>query len=179
MLRPPRWRDYPAWARLRRTSRSFLTPWEPAWKEGHLTFASYWIRVRLSRRSIRNNEAFPFFIFKRASGELIGSVVLENIRGGPARACSLGYWVGRDHASRGFMSEAIPAVVNFAFDADISRVEAACLPDNMPSRRVLEKSGFTCEGIAGGYLQIAGRWRDHALYAKMRSDRTDSHTEGS
>jgi len=174
MLRPPRWQDYPAWTRLRRTSRAFLAPWEPAWKEGHLTFASYWTRVRLSCRSIRTGEAFPFFLFLRETGDLMGSVVLENIRGGPARTCSLGYWVGEDYASRGYMSEAIPAVVEFAFDEDISRVEAACLPDNMPSRRVLEKAGFTCEGIASGYLQIAGRWRDHALYAKVRSDRIDT-----
>ncbi len=178
VLRPPRWQDYPAWSRLRRISREFLAPWEPTWKEGHLTFAGYWTRVRLSRRSIRTGEAFPFFILQRDSGDLIGSVVLENIRGGASRTCSLGYWVGKAHAGRGYMSEAIPAVVEFAFAEDITRVEAACLPDNMPSRRVLEKAGFTCEGIASGYLQIAGRWRDHALYAKVHPDRIDPLPHG-
>ena len=132
---------------------------------------SFWMRVRWSRKSIVTRKAFPFLIFCRQSGTLMGSIVIENIREGPANTGSLGYWMGQEYASRGFMSEAIPAVVEYAFSVGISRVEAACLPDNLPSRRVLESSGFACEGIASGYLQIAGSWRDHALYAILRADR--------
>lgn len=173
MLRLPRWRDYREWAGLRGRNRAFLEPWEPAWKEGHLTRYSYWMRVRWARKAAREGKAYPFGIFNRQSGELMGGIVLENIRGGPAQTGSLGYWMGQEYASRGYMSEAIPAVVKFAFGEGISRIEAACLPDNLASRKVLERAGFSCEGIASGYLQIAGRWHDHALYAILRQDRAD------
>ena len=57
------------------------------------------------------------------------------------------------------VSEAIEAVVHQAFTRlDLSRIEAACLPENAASRGLLEKSGFKYEGVAQSYLQIDGRW---------------------
>mgnify|MGYP001066645965 FL=1 len=50
-------------------------------------------------------------------------------------------------------------------------MEAACLPENVPSRGLLEGAGFKYEGVAQSYLQIDGRWRNHVLYANLRSDR--------
>ncbi len=77
------------------------------------------------------------------------------------------------------MSEAIEAVVHHAFQRmDLSRIEAACLPENMASRGVLEKSGFKYEGVAQSYLQINGRWRTHVLYAALRNDRRGRTTAG-
>ena len=62
--------------------------------------------------------------------------------------------------------------VHHAFTVlDLSRIEAACLPENAASRGVLEKTGFKYEGVAQAYLQIAGRWRNHVLYANLRADR--------
>ena len=54
---------------------------------------------------------------------------------------------------------------------DLSRIEAACLPENAASRGLLEKCGFKYEGVAQSYLQIDGRWRTHVLYATLRADR--------
>jgi ribosomal-protein-alanine N-acetyltransferase len=77
------------------------------------------------------------------------------------------------------MSEALPAVVHYAFnELDLSRLEAACLPKNIASRKVLEKSGFKYEGVAQSYLQIAGRWRNHVLYANLRYDRRGKSSAG-
>ena len=53
----------------------------------------------------------------------------------------------------------------------MARREAACLPENRASRAVLERCGFKYEGVAQSYLQIAGRWRNHVLYANLRTDR--------
>ena len=73
---------------------------------------------------------------------------------------------------QGYMREAILSVVHHAFTVmDLSRIEAACLPENAASRGVLEKCGFKYEGVAQSYLQIAGRWRNHVLYANLRNDR--------
>jgi len=70
------------------------------------------------------------------------------------------------------MREAIRAVEHHAFHKmDLSRIEAACLPENLASRGVLETCGFKYEGVAQAYLQINGRWRNHVLYANLRGDR--------
>jgi ribosomal-protein-alanine N-acetyltransferase len=62
-------------------------------------------------------------------------------------------------------------VVRFAFATlGLHRVEAACVPENDPSRLLLEKVGFVREGYARAYLKIAGTWRDHFTFAILDSD---------
>ena len=103
---------------------------------------------------------------------LLGAITLDNIRRGPAQAGTTGYWIGEPFARAGYMREAIAAVINYAFQTlDLSRIEAGCLPENTPSRRLLETCGYKYEGVAQSYLQIAGRWRNHVLYANLRHDR--------
>ncbi|MEM6906882.1 MAG: 30S ribosomal protein S5 alanine N-acetyltransferase, partial [Pseudomonadota bacterium] len=53
VLRPPQMRDHAPWARLRRESRAFLVPWEPAWSRDHLTMRAFRNRVSWAERSIR------------------------------------------------------------------------------------------------------------------------------
>ena len=70
-------------------------------------------------------------------------------------------------------------LVHYAFTTmDLSRVEAACLPENEASRGVLEGAGFKYEGVAQSYLQINGRWRNHVLYANLRNDRRGKTSAG-
>lgn len=171
-LRPPQHADFRSWTALRRASRDFLTPWEPAWAEDHLSRKSFTNRVYWAQRAISNGTAVPLFLIKRDTDDLLGAVTLDNIRRGPAQSGTLGYWIGALHARQGYMREAIEALVFYAFNQlDLSRVEAACLPENTASRGVLEKSGFKYEGVAQSYLQINGRWRSHVLYANLRGDR--------
>jgi ribosomal-protein-alanine N-acetyltransferase len=172
ILRPPAHSDFRNWTTLRHASRAFLTPWEPEWAHDHLTRKSFTNRVYWATRSIANGSAVPLFLIRRSDEMLLGAITLDNIRRGPAQAGTLGYWIGQEHARQGFMREAITAVVHHAFTKlDLSRIEAACLPENKASRCLLEASGFKYEGVAQSYLQIAGRWRTHVLYAALRSDR--------
>ena len=171
-LRLPRHADYRSWAALRDASHAFLTPWEPTWAPDHLSRKSFTGRVYWSQRALGQGSAVPLFILRRSDEVLLGAITLDNIRRGPAQAATLGYWIGEVHARQGYMREAIGAVVHYAFrELDLSRVEAACLPENAASRGVLEKAGFKYEGVAQSYLQIAGRWRNHVLYAHLRHDR--------
>ena len=171
-LRLPRHADYRPWAALRETSRDFLVPWEPTWATDHLGRKSFTGRVYWAQRALTQGTAMPLFIFRRVDDTLLGAITLDNIRRGPAQSATLGYWIGAPHARQGYMREAIEAVVHHAFrQLDLSRVEAACLPENAASRGVLEKAGFKYEGVAQSYLQISGRWRNHVLYAHLRHDR--------
>lgn len=171
-LRPPAHSDFRPWTALRRESEAFLTPWEPSWAADHLTRKAFTNRVYWAQRSVAGGSAVPLFLFRREDSRLVGAITLDNIRRGPAQAGTLGYWTGEAFARQGFMREAIGAVVHHAFTRlDLSRIEAACLPENAASRGLLEMSGFKYEGVAQSYLQIAGRWRTHVLYAALRSDR--------
>ena len=171
-LRLPRHADFRPWAALRDLSRDFLTPWEPIWAADHLSRKSFTGRVYWAQRALAQGSAVPLFIIRREDDSLLGAITLDNIRRGPAQSATLGYWIGQPYARQGYMREAIEAVVHHAFRGqDLSRVEAACLPENVASRGVLEKAGFKYEGVAQSYLQINGRWRNHVLYAHLRHDR--------
>lgn len=171
-LRLPMHSDYRDWALLRAESRDFLAPWEPSWSVDHLSRKAFANRVYWAARAEAAGTALPLFLIEGQSGRVLGAITLDNIRRGPAQAATLGYWIGARYARMGFMREAIGAVVAHAFGPlDLSRIEAACLPENAASRGVLEKSGFKYEGVAQSYLQINGRWRNHVLYANLRADR--------
>lgn len=171
-LRPPEHGDHRQWAELRLESRGFLQPWEPSWAEDHLSRRAFTNRVYWAQKSIARGSAMPLFLIRRSDETLVGGITLDNIRRGPAQAGTTGYWTGQRHARQGYMREALLAVVHHAFHRlDLSRIESGCLPENAPSRRLLESCGYKYEGVAQSYLQINGRWRNHVLYANLRSDR--------
>ena len=171
VLRLPTRQDFAEWVALRVESRAFLTPWEPVWAADHLSRRSFTNRVYWAQRASRAGTALPLFLI-RHDGVLLGAITLDNIRRGPAQSATIGYWIGQPHARQGYMREAIAGLVRHAFtQMDLSRIEAACLPENTPSRGVLERAGFKYEGVAQSYLQINGRWRNHVLYSNLRGDR--------
>ena len=171
-LRPPAHGDWAGWSGLREESAAFLQPWEPVWSEDHLSRRAFTNRVYWAQRAEAQGTALPLILIRRTDRRILGAITLDNIRRGPAQTGTVGYWIGAEFARQGFMREALLAVVHHAFTRlDLSRVEAACLPENSPSRGVLEKCGFKYEGVAQSYLQIDGRWRNHVLYANLRTDR--------
>lgn len=171
LLRQPQPQDYGEWAALREASHAFLQPWEPQWAADELSRAAYRRRLRRHAREMREDRAYPFFLFRLADGVLIGGATLSNIRRGVAQTASLGYWMGAPHAGRGHMGRAVRALLGFAFsDLSLHRIEAACLPHNVASRRLLENAGFCREGYARRYLRIAGEWQDHLLFARLAGD---------
>lgn len=171
-MRPPIHSDFRAWVALRRASENFLRQWEPDWSKDHLSRKGFANRVYWSNRAVTAGNAVPLFLFRREDKTLLGAITLDNIRRGPSQTGTLGYWIGETHARSGYMREAITALVHHAFERlDLSRIEAACLPENAASRGVLEKCGFKYEGVAQSYLQINGRWSNHVLYSSLRMDR--------
>ena len=174
-LRSPTMNDYPAWSALRAESRAFLTPWEPIWSPDDLTRGSFKRRVRRYMKDAREDLGYAFLLFRAADHVLLGGLSLAYVRRGVAQACSLGYWMGEAFAGQGYMTEGVRTVLPFAFaNLRLHRVEAACLPNNAASIRLLEKAGFRREGYARRYLCINGAWRDHLLFARLAEDAESS-----
>jgi ribosomal-protein-alanine N-acetyltransferase len=171
ILRAPGGDDFAKWSTLRRESRAFLEPWEPAWAEDELDRSGWRKRLSRNREDIAQGVAYPFLIFDRNSTVLLGGITLSNIRHGVADSGNIGYWIGERHAGKGFMVDAVQLVADYAFSTlRLHRVEAACIPGNNRSIRVLEKAGFQREGLLRSYLRINGNWRDHILYALIAGD---------
>jgi ribosomal-protein-alanine N-acetyltransferase len=171
ILRPPHIGDYSAWAELRARSRDHLVPWEPQWARDELTRDAFRRRIRHYQRELRDDLGYAFFLFRDTDDALLGGLTLSNVRRGVTQAAAIGYWIGLPFVRRGYMSNALAAGMRFAFeDLKLHRLEAACMPHNVASIGVLEKNGFTREGLARRYLKIDGVWQDHLLYATLIDD---------
>jgi len=170
-LRPAVMADYAAWAELRARSRDHLTPWEPVWQRDELTRSAFRRRVRHYHREAREDLGYAFLIFRDADDRLLGGLTLSNVRRGVTQAAVLGYWLGEPFVQQGYMTAAVGAVAGFAFDElHLHRLEAATMPTNAASIRVLERNAFRREGLARRLLKINGVWEDHVLHALVAEE---------
>lgn len=164
-LRPPQVKDYAQWSLLRERSRDFLQPWEPTWPQGDLSYAAFRRKLSAHARDRWARTAYSFLVFRSSDNALTGGITLSNVRRSVAQTGSIGYWCGVSFARQGQTLAAVRAMSQFAFrNLALHRLEAACVPQNHPSRNLLLKAGFTEEGHAKAYLKINGVWRDHVLF---------------
>ena len=117
--------------------------------------------------SWRSGQSYCWLIFRRDSDELIGAISARRDQG-----INLGYLVARAYWRCGFMTEALGAVVDWAFaQPNIFRVWAVCDVDNEASARLLERNGFHQEGILRKWSlhpNVSDVPRDCYCYAKTR-----------
>ncbi|MBA4130121.1 MAG: 30S ribosomal protein S5 alanine N-acetyltransferase [Hyphomicrobium sp.] len=173
VLRSPQLSDYGPWASMRAESRAHLQPWEPTWPRDDLTKAAFKRRVRHYQREARADQGYAFLVIDPADDRLVGGIALTNVQRGVTQSASVGYWLGRSELGRGYMADALKAMIGFSFQQlRLHRLEAATQPQNTPSIRVLERNGFEREGYARGYLRIDGQWRDHLLFGLVAPSET-------
>ena len=163
-LRSPRKSDMLQWIELRRCSSDFLRPWEPKWPDGDLTPAGYYHRLRIYDRQASSGSGKTFFLFDKTAETLLGGISLTRIQQGRLPSATLGYWMGKPHAGKGYMSIALPALLQHAFeDMKLDHVDAACLPHNLRSCGLLRKCGFDEMCRVSDYLEIDSKLEDHIL----------------
>jgi ribosomal-protein-alanine N-acetyltransferase len=174
VLRAPRGTDVPELRKLHRANLDHLRPWEPASRsdEDPSSLTAVANRVARQRRAWKRGDAYTLLLTLRTSGEpIVGRVTLGGIVRGALESAYIGYWIDREHQRQGLMSEAVIGAFAFAFDvAKLHRVQAAIMPRNAASLRVMEKLGIRREGLAERYMQIAGGWEDHVLFALTREE---------
>ena len=178
MLRMPVSADYSEWSQIRAESRHFLRPWEPTWPRDDLTRMAFRRRLRRYHREIRADEGYAFFVCERETGGLIGGITLAHVKRGVTQSCSMGYWAGQRYAGQGLMTDAVRVLIPFCFETlGLNRIEAATLPHNERSMRLLKRVGFTEEGYARRFLCIDGAWRDHILFGLVAGDNIMSNAD--
>jgi ribosomal-protein-alanine N-acetyltransferase len=164
--------EVPEILRYYRDNRDHLQPFSPTFGADYLD-ARMWIeQVGARAREFANHESFRAFLFLREQPRrMVGNVNLTQVVRGSFQSCVLGYNLDAGAQGHGYMTEAVRAVVSFAFkDWGLHRVAANHMPSNERSSAVLERCGFKVEGQAPGYLCINGRWEDHVLTAITNPD---------
>ena len=148
-------------------NRAFLAPWDLVRDEEYFTVDGQAQRIERALAEHERGAICPYVILADG-GEVVGCITLDGIERGPVQSCHLGYWVDEEHNGRGLATAAVAHMLGVAFDElELHRVQAATLPHNAASQRVLERNGFERIGLARGYLRIAGRWQDHILFQRI------------
>lgn len=161
-----------------RANQEHLKPWnpEPPPGEDPSSITEVSKTVLRHRREWKHGRGYVFMVSERETpARFIGKLALSGIMRGAMNGAYLGYWMAADCQSRGLVTEAIRVMLDFAFGpAALHRVQAAIMPHNVRSLRVVEKLDFRREGYAERYLQIAGKWEDHVIFARTREEHVPS-----
>ena len=166
-VRPLRWRDGRRWVGSRRGSAAALAPWEVT-PPGQVTsppatWSSYAVTLARLRDDAAVGNTLPFAV--ALDGSLVGQVTVGSLGREPEEAAYVGYWVDNAFTGRGIATRALALVLDHAFATiALPRVEANIQPDNLASRRVVEKLGFREVDLRPAHLHVAGAWRDHLRY---------------
>lgn len=165
LLRPPAMIDRDDWIELRRKNREALMPFEPRWHEKSLHPRAFKTRLARQSRLWKLGLSCSFLIFRKDDETLIGGINLNNICRGAAQSASPGYWLGEEFQQQGYMTEALDRIIVYSFEGlHLHRLNAATLPHNGRSIKLLRRVGFEEEGFARNYIQINGEWQDHILF---------------
>ncbi|HZG86743.1 GNAT family N-acetyltransferase [Paenibacillus sp.] len=141
-------------------NREHLKPWEPWRDPEYYTYRHQRLLLEDDCKQMNEGRLLRLWICK--DDRIIGSAALSNIVRGAFQSCHLGYKIDAEEAGRGYMTEAVRALVEIGFETmKLHRIEANIMPRNAASLRVVEKLGFQPEGLARKYLKINGVWEDH------------------
>jgi ribosomal-protein-alanine N-acetyltransferase len=171
-MRPAKESDLPLLFHALRENNEHLRPWSPAPLPGEkrvtLTIAAR--EIARWRRLWRRDDTYALYLFPREDPKtIIGRVTIGRISRGVFQNAYVGYWIDRERQGTGLMTEAMEGALAFAFRAasglGLHRLQAAIMPRNPASIRVIEKCGFRREGYAERYLKIADCWEDHMIFA--------------
>jgi len=119
-------------------------------------------------RAWREATSFPLAITNKEDDMLLG-VIEPQLTG---HGIEVGYVLRRSEWNNGYMTEALEAVTSWAFEQPgVFRVWAYVDMDNIASQRVLEKAGFTSEGVLhrwANHVNMSPQPRDAVMYARWR-----------
>ena len=144
---------------LQKRNASFHEPWVY-----HGEVAQYF-------KKISSGRTIGMFVKEKDSGALIGVINLNEPVMGALRSAYLGYYIDKEFAGRGYMSEGLVLVLREAFQhMQFHRLEANIQPRNRRSIELVERLGFRQEGYSPKYLKINGQWKDHERWAMLVED---------
>jgi len=170
VLRPLEAADRPAFVRAQEVSHEFWAPWSPA-ADVDSPEALFDRQLARTLTGLETGKDLRLAAFLD-DGRLAALLGLNEIVRGAFHNAYAGWRVAADVLRQRIGTEAVAALLDVAFapppqGAGLHRVQANVIPSNVASLRLAERVGFRREGLAQAYLQIAGRWQDHVMFAKV------------
>lgn len=163
--------DAEALLALQLRNKDFFIKTAPTQPENFYTLDAQLEYIKNGIQQQENGQRYGFGIFLKENDLLVGNIMLAAIIRGPLQSCIMGYSLDQQYNDRGYTSEAVRLVLDFAFnELKLFRVEAGVMPSNIGSIRVLEKAGFVREGLTRKNIEINGKREDHLLFAKLADD---------
>lgn len=163
--------DAAAMLELQMNNKDFFQTYSPTRLDGFYTIEGQIKVIEANIEQSKNDSRYSFGIFLNETDKLIGNVALSEILRGALQSCYIGYYLDQQQNGKGYMTEAVILVVDFAFNKlELHRIEAGVMPHNIGSMKVLEKAGFHKEGIAVKNVKINGKWEDHQVLAIVGAD---------
>ena len=133
-----------------------------------------WIKTDLERYA--DNKGFALGIWFK--GELAGAIDLHRINWSD-RVGEIGYWLGAAYQGQGLMTRSCRALLDHAFnEMKLNRVQLQSEPENVKSRAVAERLGFTQEGILREAELLHGRYVDSVVYGILASEWSERAEQG-
>lgn len=148
-------------------NRTYFEKYEPTVPDNYYTLAfqhtliQYELKLALKLSNIR------FYVFQKEDPSfIIGTVCLHNITNAPYFTSEIGYKFDYNFWHQGYAKEALSKVLSIAFHTlNLHKVFARCMPQNVPSQKLLLSVGFFKEGIERDCILIGETWQDHIRYA--------------
>jgi ribosomal-protein-alanine N-acetyltransferase len=176
IVRPLSDGDRAVFLRMHELSRAFFAPWSPTVEAARSFDELFDGQLSRTTDGLRTGKDLRVAAFLD-DGRLAGLFNLNNIVRGAFRNAYAGWKVGADVARQGVGTEGATALLDLAFEPPpkglgLHRVQANAVPTNEASLALMRKLGMRYEGLAKRYLNIAGEWRDHVMYAKTVEEHT-------
>lgn len=168
IIRSPLWGDGEGMNSAIRESIEELRPWIP-WAQHLPTIDESEENVRVARLKFLERSDLRLHIYHKETGEFIGGSGLHRMDW-EARKFEIGYWIRTSQSGKGFMTEAVEGITNFAIGPlSANRIEIRCDVTNIRSARVAERLGFTLEGILRKEkCDVEGMLRNTMVFSKVR-----------
>jgi [ribosomal protein S5]-alanine N-acetyltransferase len=118
----------------------------------------------------KNGTGIRWGITLKDSGKVIGSCGFLN-RNPKHYRSEVGYELSREHWGKGIANEALERVLKFGFEQlGLERIEALIEPKNLSSQKLVERQGFTREGLLRHYEYTNGKFDDLYMYSILKGD---------
>lgn len=148
-------------------NREYLAEWLP-WVDSVQESKGTVHFIEQSKQQWVENQGFQAAII--VDDSIAGTIGHHNIDWQNQKT-SLGYWLGKSYQGRGIMTKCCAEVVQHAFDElDLQRVEIHCAIDNIKSRAIPERLGFTKEAIQKEAIQLNNQFKDRVVYRMLSSE---------
>ncbi|MFP7731970.1 GNAT family N-acetyltransferase [Priestia aryabhattai] len=151
---------------LQSDNRQFFEHFSMIREDSFYTLEGQVEKIKRHEENRKNDQEYYFGLFQKENNKLIGTISLFQVMRGSLQSAFIGYFLDQNYNGKGYATEAVKALVDYAFNKlHLHRIEAGVMPRNMSSQRVLEKAGFHSEGIARKNVNINGIWEDHQVLA--------------